>query len=143
MDRNEAYLEVEERMLLVRILVSHMCMLSGEENLNPSKNLKEQLAQAIVQMFPCLAVSVPEGSQLTNHTHFYNSKLTNGFIDTRLKTMRTNLRPKKEKNGNKDNLRPAKKAKHGNRRLDNDLHCENGDSPLNEEEFKFKVIIYL
>ncbi|KZR98259.1 Uncharacterized protein APZ42_006404 [Daphnia magna] len=89
MDRNEAYLEKEERKTLVRILVSHMCMLSGKEDFYPQSSLKEELAKAIVTGFPCLAVPCHDGSSLTNYTHYYNPKLTNGFIDTRLKTMRT------------------------------------------------------
>ncbi|KZS02032.1 Uncharacterized protein APZ42_001086 [Daphnia magna] len=70
MDRNEAYLEIEERKTLVRILVSHMCMLSGKEDFYPPSSLKEKLAKAIVTAFPCLAVPCHEGSSFTNYTHY-------------------------------------------------------------------------
>ncbi|KAK4007154.1 hypothetical protein OUZ56_012316 [Daphnia magna] len=121
MDRNEAYLEIEERKTLVRILVSHMCMLSGKEDFYPPSSLKEELAKAIVTAFPCLAVPCHEGSSLTNYTHYYNPKLTNGFIDTRLKTMRTKSEPK------------------SNRRPDDELTAEREDPTFNEDEDKFKI----
>ncbi|EFX81124.1 hypothetical protein DAPPUDRAFT_224340 [Daphnia pulex] len=58
LERNEAILELDERRLLVRICVSHMFMLTGKEDLYPSAALKEELAKAIVEAFPCLAIPV-------------------------------------------------------------------------------------
>ncbi|KAK4006214.1 hypothetical protein OUZ56_011369 [Daphnia magna] len=65
-----------------------------------------------------------EGSSLTNYTHYYNPKRTNGFIETRLKTMRTNG--------------PAKKPK-SNRRLDDELTADREDLTFHEDEDKFKI----
>ncbi len=96
LERNEVFLELDERRLLVRICVSHMCMLTGKEDLYPSAALKEELAKAIVEAFPCLAIPV-DSFNLKNYTHLCNPKLTNGFIDTRLKSMRTSARSTERK----------------------------------------------
>ncbi|XP_057380631.1 uncharacterized protein LOC130703022 isoform X2 [Daphnia carinata] len=139
MDRNEAYLEVDERKTLLRILVSHMCMLSGKEDLYPPSSLKEELAKAIVKAFPCLAVPCSDGSSLTNYTHYFNPKLTNGFIDTRLKTMRSKSEVSRKKKSleTKDCCCPAKRTK-SNRRPDNELNGDR-DPAFNEDEDIFKT----
>ncbi len=143
MDRNESYLDVEERRLLLRICVSHMCMMSGKEDLYPTASMKQELAKAIVAAFPCLSIPVND-SNLTNYTHFYNSKLTNGFIDTRLKSMRTakSSKQKMESNEGKEvsNTPAAKKATGRRPELKAvDTDTASAQFHAEEEEFKVKV----
>ena len=86
MARQESYNQREERLVILRILVSHLTMMSGKENLYPSADLKEALAKAIVSTFCCLGI--PAEGNITSYAHYYNRKTSNGFIDTRLKTLR-------------------------------------------------------
>ena len=141
MDRNESFLDFEERKLLLRICVSHMCMMTGKEDLYPTASKKQELAKAIVAAFPCLSIPV-NYPNLTNYTHFYNSKLTNGFIDTRLKTMRTakSSKRKMESNEGKEasNIPAAKKAI-GRRPELKAVDTDTASTQFHVEEEKFKV----
>lgn len=101
MGRQEAYIQREERLVIVRILVSHLTMVTGKENFYPSSDMKEALAKAIVTTFSCLGIPSTDGT--TSYAHYYNRKTTNGFIDTRLKTLR-----EPEKNKRNCSPRPRK-----------------------------------
>lgn len=139
LERNEASLDLDDRRLLVRICVSHMVMLSGKEDLYPSAALKEELAKSIVEAFPCLAIPV-DSYNLKNYTHLYNPKLTNGFIDTRLKTMRTTGRSTKRKGDIEDKGKSTNPKKTSCRKPELKENDADTTATYIEDEAKFKVI---
>jgi hypothetical protein len=143
LERNEAFLDLDERRLLIRICVSHMCMMTGTENLYPTAATKEELAKAIVEAFPCLAIPV-DAFNLKAYTHLYNPKITDGFIDTRLKSMRSAKSSKRkvyDKGEKSTSNNPAAKRKAGNRKPELVANDKNTSTPYIEEEMKFQVII--
>jgi hypothetical protein len=143
MDLNESFLDLEKRKLLLRIFVSHMCMMSGKEDLYPTASMKQELAKAIVAAFQCPSIPVNDPNK-KNYTHFYNSKITNGFIDTRLKSMKSakSSEQKIESNEGKkvSNTPVAKKAIGRRPELKPvDIDIVSAQFRADEEKFKVKV----
>ena len=82
-------------------------------------------------------------SHFRKYAHLYNAKLCNGFIDTRLKTMRsaasTKRKGKSEKEKTSSNCPVSKRAR-GNRRPELKSGENDDDDPdVNAEEAQFKV----
>lgn len=63
----------------IRICVSHMCMITGKEDLHLTAALKEEFVKAIVLGFPCLAIPV-DSFNFKSYTNLHDSKLTNEFV---------------------------------------------------------------
>lgn len=85
MERQEAFLEDEERIAIIQLLVSHLIKDGSEVDLYPRAEKKAKLAQAICEAFPCLGIVV---DGINYSTHFYNQKDGTGFIEARLKRLR-------------------------------------------------------
>ena len=75
----------------MRVVVAIVGLLG---HLYPSTETKELMGASITDAFSCLKITRPG---VSNYCHFYNNKKTDGFIDTRLKTLRKSQSPSKRK----------------------------------------------
>ncbi|KZS07448.1 Uncharacterized protein APZ42_028822 [Daphnia magna] len=100
-ERNEDFINSDERIAVVRIVCQHMV----QKNLlqyYPSTETKHLYAAAIVKAFPCLVTKIqhPQGKMEINHDVYFHPQ-AGGFIENHLKEMRRRDGVHKRKPNNK------------------------------------------
>ncbi|KAK4006134.1 hypothetical protein OUZ56_011289 [Daphnia magna] len=88
MERNEDYINNEDRIAIVRIVCQYM-VLKNPLGYYPSSETKHRYAAAIVKAFPYLGTKLkqPQGKIQLNHDVYFHPQ-AGGFIENHLKEMR-------------------------------------------------------
>ena len=107
-DSLEKFVTCKDRQELVRICVDQLMATCSNY---PTAAQKEAMAVAIVKTFPCLGYS--ENGTEKNYSHFYDPKGA-GFIDQRLKTVRSAFAVEDRKRKNGSSPSPVKKPRKSN-----------------------------
>lgn len=114
------------RRLIVKVLVIYLTNRIG--HLYPSSEMKEELASKIVKTFP---VMVLKREGVSAHSYLFDKKSSNGYIDVRLKSMRTAAGVRKREASSKSTKKPEKKSRNVGTPLDHE--------DFDEEDAKRKV----